>query len=133
MDVNGFELKHRLKAVGLRPTRQRLHIANLLFRQGDRHLTAEMLYAEAKNTRYPPSWPPSTMRCAISRPADLFGNRPYGSRAPGTTPNRPHFHYISSRSGTVVRHPEEHVPNLNVPGPARHADRRRRRRDPAPS
>ncbi len=38
----------RLRAVQLRPTRQRLALARLLFEQGeDRHITAEMLHREA--------------------------------------------------------------------------------------
>ena len=35
------ELLQRLRAVGLRPTRQRLALARLLFEKGDRHLTAD--------------------------------------------------------------------------------------------
>jgi Fur family iron response transcriptional regulator len=37
----------RLKAVRLRPTRQRLALAKLLFDRGDRHVTAEQLHGEA--------------------------------------------------------------------------------------
>ena len=37
----------RLKAGGLRPTRQRLALARLLFDGEDRHLTAEQLHSEA--------------------------------------------------------------------------------------
>ena len=37
----------RLKAGGLRPTRQRLALARLLFEGEDRHLTAEQLNSEA--------------------------------------------------------------------------------------
>lgn len=37
----------RLRAAGLRPTRQRLALARLLFEKGDRHLTAEQLHSEA--------------------------------------------------------------------------------------
>lgn len=37
----------RLKSVGLRPTRQRLALARLLFEQGDRHVSAEQLHDEA--------------------------------------------------------------------------------------
>jgi len=43
-------LVQRLKAAGLRPTRQRLALAKLLFEPqsgGDRHITAEQLHAEA--------------------------------------------------------------------------------------
>jgi len=37
----------RLRQAGLRPTRQRNQLAHLLFRNGNRHLTAEALHAEA--------------------------------------------------------------------------------------
>ena len=40
-------LIERLKAVGLRPTRQRLALARLLQDGGDRHLSAEQLHEEA--------------------------------------------------------------------------------------
>ena len=39
--------RHRLRAAGLRPTRQREALAGLLFRGGDRHATAETLHREA--------------------------------------------------------------------------------------
>lgn len=38
-----------LRKVGLRPTRQRLGLARLLFENGNRHVTAEQLHAEAAN------------------------------------------------------------------------------------
>ena len=37
-----------MRDVGLRPTRQRLALAKLLFDAGDRHVTAEALHAEAR-------------------------------------------------------------------------------------
>jgi Fur family transcriptional regulator, iron response regulator len=37
----------RLRAAGLRPTRQRLLLARLLLENGERHVTAEQLHAEA--------------------------------------------------------------------------------------
>jgi Fur family iron response transcriptional regulator len=40
-------LIERLKAVGLRPTRQRLALAKLLFGPGNRHVSAEQLHGEA--------------------------------------------------------------------------------------
>ncbi|MDH3230265.1 MAG: transcriptional repressor [Alphaproteobacteria bacterium] len=36
-----------LRGAGLRPTRQRLGLARLLFEDGDRHVTAEQLHAES--------------------------------------------------------------------------------------
>lgn len=41
------ELMARLHAAGLRATRQRVELARLLFADGDRHVTAEILHAEA--------------------------------------------------------------------------------------
>jgi Fur family iron response transcriptional regulator len=40
-------LLSRLRAAGLRPTRQRLALARLLFDASDRHVTAEQLHGEA--------------------------------------------------------------------------------------
>jgi Fur family iron response transcriptional regulator len=36
-----------LRSAGVRPTRQRLGLARLLFEDGDRHVTAEQLHAES--------------------------------------------------------------------------------------
>ncbi|MBK8160116.1 MAG: transcriptional repressor [Rhodospirillaceae bacterium] len=41
----------KLKDAGLRPTRQRLSLAKLLFEGGDRHISAEDLHAEAVANR----------------------------------------------------------------------------------
>lgn len=41
------DIQQKLRQVGLRPTRQRLDLGRLLFDGGDRHITAEMLHAEA--------------------------------------------------------------------------------------
>lgn len=45
----------RLRSAGLRPTRQRLALARLLFGQGDRHLSAEELHEEAVAHKVPVS------------------------------------------------------------------------------
>ncbi len=42
-----FDPVARLRAVGLRPTRQRISLARLLLANEDRHVTAEQLHAEA--------------------------------------------------------------------------------------
>jgi Fur family iron response transcriptional regulator len=41
----------KLRAAGLRPTRQRMSLAKLLFEPGDRHVTAEQLHQEASAGR----------------------------------------------------------------------------------
>jgi Fur family iron response transcriptional regulator len=45
----------RLIAAGLRPTRQRVALGELLFSGGDRHVTAERLFEEATAARMPVS------------------------------------------------------------------------------
>ena len=46
---------HRVRAAGLRPTRQRVALASLLFAKGDRHLSAEELHEEAVEAGVPVS------------------------------------------------------------------------------
>src|SRR5205823_8731941 len=49
------EIRARLRQAGLRPTRQRLSLAELLFGRGNRHLSAENLHEEAMLQRVPVS------------------------------------------------------------------------------
>ena len=43
------QIEERLRDAGLRPTRQRLALAELLFGHGHRHVTAEQLHREARD------------------------------------------------------------------------------------
>jgi len=54
-DCPGHDCKELLRRVGLRPTRQRLLLGHLLFSNGNRHVTAEMLYEEAVKANVPMS------------------------------------------------------------------------------
>jgi len=49
------EVAKLLRGAGLRPTRQRVALAHLLFAGGDRHVTAEMLHEEALARKVPVS------------------------------------------------------------------------------
>jgi Fur family transcriptional regulator, iron response regulator len=44
-------LEKHLRDAGLRPTRQRLALAQVLFQQGDRHICAESLHREAREAK----------------------------------------------------------------------------------
>lgn len=44
----GGEIEQRVRRAGLRPTRQRIALAELLFAKGDRHISAEELHEEAQ-------------------------------------------------------------------------------------
>lgn len=48
-------IETRLRDCGLRPTRQRIALADLLFAKGDRHLTVEELHEEAVDAGVPVS------------------------------------------------------------------------------
>lgn len=49
------DIIERLRSVGLRPTRQRLALAKLLFGERDQHVTAEKLHIEAQEASIPVS------------------------------------------------------------------------------
>ncbi len=49
------EIADKLRIAGIRPTRQRVALAGLLFADGDRHLSAEDLHAMARAERMPVS------------------------------------------------------------------------------
>ena len=51
MNVQNSELAEKLRLAGLRPTRQRLALAAILFGAGDRHVSAESLHQEAQTVR----------------------------------------------------------------------------------
>jgi Fur family transcriptional regulator, iron response regulator len=53
--VPSLAVTERLRAVGLRPTRQRLALIGLLFDKGDRHVTAEQLHGEVLAAAIPVS------------------------------------------------------------------------------
>ena len=54
-DCDTVQLGNKLRDSGLRPTRQRLSLAHLLFSKGDRHVSAEALHEEALSARIPVS------------------------------------------------------------------------------
>lgn len=55
MPDTSLDFPSRLRAVGLRPTRQRVALARLLFEGGHRHVTAESLHAEVRLAQMPVS------------------------------------------------------------------------------
>ena len=54
-DMTESDVARILRGAGLRPTRQRVALAQLLFAPGDRHVTAEVLHEEAQAKRVPVS------------------------------------------------------------------------------
>ena len=53
--TTGHDIAKLLRGAGLRPTRQRMALAGLLYQGGDRHVTAELLHEEAQARKVPVS------------------------------------------------------------------------------
>ncbi len=107
-----------LRDSGLRPTRQRIQIAELLFAKGDRHLTAETLFAEARSNRYPPSL--ATIYNALRDFAAHGLVREialYGAKTWYDTKTGPHYHFYLEERDELFDIPEEFIPLMNIPAP----------------
>ncbi|HUR43980.1 MAG TPA: transcriptional repressor [Aestuariivirga sp.] len=89
------DIAQKLRRAGLRPTRQRLALAELLFGGGDRHASAEALLAEALAAHMPVSLATvyNTLnqftRAGLLREVAVQGNRSYFD-----TNTSNHFHYF---------------------------------------
>lgn len=106
----------RLRAAGLRPTRQRLALAQILFGQGDRHVTAESLFNEAKSQRIDVSL--ATVYNALHdftgkdmlREISIDSNSSYFDTNTGD-----HHHFFFERSGKLQDIPSEHINIASLP------------------
>ncbi len=112
-------LRGILAKAGFRLTRQRLDIARLIFRGCDRHFTADMLFAEAKDFRYPPSL--ATVYNTLHQFAEhrlLREIAVYGAKVWYDTKIGPHFHFYREDQAELFDIPEDLVPLLSIPAPA---------------
>ena len=109
-----------LRRAGLRPTRQRMALGTLLFGNGDRHVTAEVLHAEAvaSGERVSLATVYNTLhqfkQAGLLRELAIDGTKAYFDT---NTSNHNHF-YIES-SGELVDLPGDsiHVDGLPQPPP----------------
>lgn len=104
------EARDRLAAAGLRPTRQRLGLATVLFEQGCRHVTAEALHAEAARAGVGVSLATvyNTLRAftqaGLVRQVAVDGSRVYFDTNIG-----PHHHFFDEASGDLTDIAGEHI------------------------
>ncbi|MHB1205646.1 MAG: iron response transcriptional regulator IrrA [Rhodospirillaceae bacterium] len=106
----------RLRSSGLRPTRQRMALAKLLFAQGHRHVTAEGLFNEAKEHRVDVSL--ATVYNALHdfteksllREISIDSSRSYFDTNVGN-----HYHFYFERSGRLQDIPAERIAITNLP------------------
>jgi Fur family iron response transcriptional regulator len=108
--------KAMLVAVGLRPTRQRVLLSHLLFSNGDRHVTADMLFTEACDAGCPVSQ--ATVYNTLNQftQAGLLRRiGPDGSRSFFDTNTTPHPHYYLDGEDMLLDIPEQDLALTNMP------------------
>jgi Fur family iron response transcriptional regulator len=103
MTVQTHDIAERLRAAGLRPTRQRVALARLLFDGCDRHVTAEVLHEEALARKVPVSLATvyNTLHqfteAGLLREVAVEGAKTYFD-----TNTSNHYHFFCETSGKLV-------------------------------
>jgi Fur family iron response transcriptional regulator len=112
------EATERLRQVGLRPTRQRVELAGLLFAGGHRHMTAESLQADAVAAGVQVSLATvyNTLHqfthAGLLRQVVVDAARAYFDTNTGD-----HQHFFVEDEGTLIDIPGEHIAVAGVPAP----------------
>ena len=100
-------LIEQIRSAGLCPTRQRIALAKLLFQGEDRHVTAEILYKEAKSekTKISLATVYNTLhqftKAGILREITVDSNRSYFD-----TNTRKHHHFYFEQDGKLADIPD---------------------------
>jgi Fur family transcriptional regulator, iron response regulator len=118
MGISSRDLRAKLREAGLRPTRQRMTLGDLLFGDGDRHLTAEMLHQEARGVKSPPTL--ATVYNTLRQFADhglLREIALYGGTTWYDTKTGPHFHFFIEERQELIDIPDEMIPALSIAAP----------------
>ena len=116
--VKGADAPRRLRRAGLRPTRQRVALAAILFGSGDRHVTAELLHEEAvlAGERVSLATVYNTLhqfkRAGLLREIAIGGQRAYFD-----TNTSNHNHFFVEAEGRLVDIPGETIRVDGVPEP----------------
>ena len=106
----------RLRAVGLRPTRQRLALVRQLFDSGDRHVSAEQLHAEVKDAGVSLATVYNTLHqltnSGLLREVVVEPGRSYFD-----TNTSEHHHFYCAESGELRDIPGDHLRVTSLPPP----------------
>jgi len=108
--------KEMMCHVSLRPTRQRMLLAWILFSRGNRHVTAEMLYDEAIKAKIPVSLATVYNNLHQFTDAGLVQQIAFdGSKAFFDTNTTTHYHFFISGEHDPIDIPAEEVVLSNMP------------------
>ncbi|MFN3129964.1 MULTISPECIES: iron response transcriptional regulator IrrA [Stappiaceae] len=109
-ETAGKDVTDMLRDAGLRPTRQRVSLAELLYSKGDRHLSAELLHEEAVAADVPVSLATvyNTLHqfteAGLLREVAIEGNKTYFD-----TKVSDHHHFFIEGENKVIDIPGEGV------------------------
>ena len=106
----------RLRDVGLRPTRQRIALAQLLFQDGDRHVTAEALKKDAARDGVQVSL--ATIYNTLNQFVEVGLLREViveSERSYFDTNTSPHHHFFVQETGQLIDVPVEDVTLVKLP------------------
>ena len=118
MENSLSEIESRLRGANLRPTRQRLALAELLFSKGDRHVSAEVLFDEARDAGVAVSLATiyNTLHqftdCGLLRAISIESSKTYFDTNTGH-----HHHFYFEDSEEVVDMPPDCVEVSSLPTP----------------
>ena len=113
-----LEIRTMLRGSGLRPTRQRMALAGLLYARGNRHVSAEGLHEEAMTARVPVSLATvyNTLHqfteAGLLREVAVDGSKTYFD-----TNTSDHHHFFVEDDNQVIDIPEDGMGVGNVPEP----------------
>ena len=111
-------ISHLLRRAGLRPTRQRIALATLLFGNGDRHVTAELLHEEAVRSGERVSLATVYNTLHQFKAAGLLREIAIGGqRAYFDTNTSNHNHFFVEEEGKLVDIPGDSIRVDGVPAP----------------
>ena len=116
--VGELSVETRLRDCGLRPTRQRIALADLLFAKGDRHLTVEELHEEAVDAGVPVSL--ATVYNTLHQFTEVGLLRQVavdGSKAYFDTNTTTHHHFFVEGEDQVLDIPDAEVIVGKTPSP----------------
>ncbi|HZV21915.1 MAG TPA: Fur family transcriptional regulator [Hyphomicrobiales bacterium] len=108
----------RLRKTGLRPTRQRIALAEMLFGNGDRHFTAEMIHAEAAKQGIAVSLATvyntlhQFVEAGLLREVAIEGSKTYFD-----TKTSDHYHFFFEKDGVLVDIDTADLKVENLPKP----------------
>jgi len=108
-------LAERLRDAGLRPTRQRLQLAGLLFDGGNRHVTAETLFEEASQCGGSVSLATVYNTLNQFRDAGLLAQVVVGERGWFDTNTQHHHHLFHEDTGALEDLPAGSLPLPRLP------------------